>query len=139
MENASNALLMAGGILLAMMIVGLLIFGFTSISDYQNSQDDMKLTEQVAEFNSEYLPYEKNNLSLPELKTLYNKVESNNAENPDKQITFDSSIDIEYYMDWDFSDIPEEYKMNKSYTTTMIYGDDGYINYIKIRENEEGE
>ena len=39
MENASKALIIAGGMLIAMLIVGLLVWGFTSISRSQTSKN----------------------------------------------------------------------------------------------------
>ena len=136
MENASNALLMAGGILLAMLIVGLLIFGFTSISEYQDSKNDMKLEKQVAEFNKQYLPYEKENLTLPELKTLYNKIESNNITNPEHKIQLEINMEISAYMQYDFSKIPEKDKLKNSYKCVYIkYDDNGYIYIMGIEKN----
>ena len=38
MENASRALIIAGGMLIAMLVVSLLVWGFTSISAYQKEK-----------------------------------------------------------------------------------------------------
>ena len=42
MENASKALLMAGSVLIALMIVGLLVFMFSNLSNYQSSDTENK-------------------------------------------------------------------------------------------------
>ena len=77
MENASKALLMAGGILIALMILGALILMFTNLSDYKNSQDNYK-----KQYGKNYKRY-----ILEDVKNKYGKlveykiVESNSRRN----------------------------------------------------------
>ena len=40
MENASKALVMAGGILIALLVIGALLLMFNQVSDYQRSGTD---------------------------------------------------------------------------------------------------
>ncbi len=103
MENASKALLMAGGILIALLILGALIMMFTNLQDYQNSNDARTKNTQIAQFNNQFEPYNKdgenakgekdenNTLTLMELKSVYNKIESNNKQHP--EYTIDHNID----------------------------------------------
>lgn len=86
MENASKALLMAGGILIALLILGALVLLMTNLQTYQNANNDMTKNSQIAEFNNQFEPYNKNNLTLMELKSVYNKIESNNAQHPEYPI-----------------------------------------------------
>ncbi len=81
MENASRALMMAGGILIALMVLGALMLMFNNLSSYQEQNDITQEQAQVAEFNNQYLAYEKDNLTLMEMKSLYNKIQSNNVQN----------------------------------------------------------
>ncbi len=48
MENASKALIMAGGMLLAILIVSLLIYAWSLFSEYQASQDSLADVEDTA-------------------------------------------------------------------------------------------
>ena len=80
MENASKALLMAGGILIALMILGALIMMFTNLGMFQDQSEAKKKQDQIAKFNSEFEPYNKQKLSLMELKSVYSKIESNNSK-----------------------------------------------------------
>lgn len=57
MENISRALLIAGGILITMIIVSLLVFARTQWGKYQKRKDDAKNSEQVAEFNERFEAY----------------------------------------------------------------------------------
>ena len=147
MENASKALLMAGGILIALLVIGLVVLMFTELSDFQNSQNDMKKSTQVAEFNNQYEPYNKENLTIMELKTVYNKIMSHNLKNPEMNIEFNGdnlgsldnngvSTTVKKLLEGNFSDIEEGYKMNESFKCTGItYSDDGYINSISFQKN----
>lgn len=79
MENASKALIIAGGILLAMMILTMLISVGTSISDFEESQERTALTKQIEEFNNSYLAYNKTIMYGTDVLTVYNKAK--NEEN----------------------------------------------------------
>ena len=78
MENASKALLIAGGMLLAMMILVLIISLVNSISDVTESQDKKKLTEQIVQFNKEYEAYNKTKMYGIDVITVVNKAINHN-------------------------------------------------------------
>lgn len=132
MENAAKALTIAGGVFIALMILGALILMFSNLSSYQNQNDASAKQTQIAEFNNQYMPYDKENLTLMELKSLYNKIESNNTKNPDEQINTNIrekcqsvGIDIES----DFKKIQDEQKMNRVFRCSNIkYNSEGKIN-----------
>ena len=78
MENASKALIMAGGILLSIMILSLLVYVGTSMSDMAESQDRKLLTQQIEEFNKGYLAYNKTRLYGTDVITVVNKAVNHN-------------------------------------------------------------
>ena len=53
MENASKALIMAGGMLLAILIISLLVYAWSLFSKYQASKDSLADIEDTAKFNAE--------------------------------------------------------------------------------------
>lgn len=57
MENASKALLIAAGILIAIMVVTLLVIGWNSISSYFQAKDENTRIVQLSEFNQEFENY----------------------------------------------------------------------------------
>ena len=59
MENASKALLIAGGILFAIVLISMLLYMFSSVRNVAKTQDRNKLTQQIAEFNNGFLAYNK--------------------------------------------------------------------------------
>lgn len=85
MENASKALVMAGGVLVAILIIGALTFLFRDITSVEKEKEESKKVEQVNSFNKQYNAYEKE-LYGHELLSLYNKMESYN-----KKVTDDKS------------------------------------------------
>lgn len=118
MENATRALTMAGGILIALMILGALLLSFNNLSSYQNQKDSSELASQIAEFNNQFEPYNKSNLTLMELKSVYNKIQSNNAKN-DEQIKT-NILAVYPDIDKDFSSLPEEDKQKKVFKCVEI-------------------
>lgn len=145
MENASKALLIAGSVLIALMILGALMLMFGNLTNYQRTQDEANVTKEIAEFNNQFMPYEKNELTLMELKTVYNKIKSYLVKNPDKEFkqnicgsligyndggisnnrpsgytvkevfSYKSSVTEEYTAEDDFKTIPDSSKSNRKF------------------------
>ena len=57
MENASKALLMAGGILTALLVIGALILMFNQLGIYQKSNSQAEKNSQIAAFNRKFEKY----------------------------------------------------------------------------------
>lgn len=57
MENASKALIIAGGMLIAMMIMGLLVVGYNNFRKYQKAEVEAEEAAQVVEFNKKFEAY----------------------------------------------------------------------------------
>ena len=76
MENASKALIIAGAILLAILLISLGIFVFTQAQDTLGT---INLNDQeVMAFNNKLIPYQ-GKIRGSQLKQLFNLVDSNNA------------------------------------------------------------
>ena len=75
MENASKALIIAGSILIAILIIGLGVFIYSQASNTFNSNQLDQLV--VQQFNSQFEPYEGERLGS-EVRQLLQKVISNN-------------------------------------------------------------
>ncbi len=78
MENASKALIMAGGILIAILVVSLLVIGWNNITDYSRLQEEIQTAEQITTFNKEFESYNKGVVRGYELVSLANLVEDTN-------------------------------------------------------------
>ena len=75
MENASKALLMAGGILIAILIIGALLLMVTQIGDYQKTKDSGAKATQIAKFNSDFERYlDDKGIKGTDIVSLINKI-----------------------------------------------------------------
>ncbi len=74
MENASKALVMAGGVLISIIIISMLILMANSLTSYQDSLLHDYDTDNMAAFNSQFTAYERDDVRGNELLTLINKV-----------------------------------------------------------------
>lgn len=81
MENASKALIMAGGILIAILVVSLLVLGWNRISDYNRQQDETKTLDQIVKLNKEFESYNKKVVYGYEIISLNNLIEDTNERN----------------------------------------------------------
>ena len=77
MENASKALIMAGSVLIAILVIGLLVFGYNQLSDLEqqkeDSEGDLKGTEYMKKFEQfNRTLYGSELLSLANLQEDYN-------------------------------------------------------------------
>ena len=86
MENASKALIIAGGILIAIIILTMFIMMFNRMTSIQKTQEEKTKMEQLAAFNAEYEAYNKSQMYGADVITLKNKVNENNINNPSNQI-----------------------------------------------------
>lgn len=80
MENASKAIIMAGGILITLVIVSLLVMLFGQIGNIYSQEDNFKEVEQLEEYNRKFAAYTNIKslygselLSLANLANDYNK------------------------------------------------------------------
>ena len=79
MENATKALLIAAGMLFAMMILSLMVYAYSMFTGFQQSKVNATREEQINEFNLEYESYNRKDVRGIELYTLYAKIQDYNA------------------------------------------------------------
>lgn len=95
MENASKALLMAGGILIALLIIGALVLMFNQIGDYEKGQQSNEKNSQLAQFNLDFERYmDDKGITGADIISLINKVNdyNNKANNGGVNNSVDYSI-----------------------------------------------
>ncbi len=127
MENASKALIIAGAILLAILLISLGIMVFTQA---QETVNDTSLSQaEVTSFNSNYLKYE-GKQSGTMVKSLFSDVIANNAKesNPDIAVTFATGSLTSATSGISTSKIDT----TKQYTVVLGYGSDGRVNSVTI-------
>lgn len=95
MENASKALTIAGGVLIAVMLVVLVYYVFTHWGESQKMQEEELEVQRAEDFNKSYLSYEKV-LYGSELLGLVNKMSDYNISDAVKYDKYDTmSISVQ--------------------------------------------
>ncbi len=79
MENATKALIIAGGMLIAMLIVGLLVWGFGQIRSLQQEQTDQKTIQEIIDFNERFEAYNRTTVRGYQMISLANLVYDTNS------------------------------------------------------------
>lgn len=76
MENASKALLIAGGVLIAILLLTLFSYLFTQMASSTSSIYNSMSKHEIDEFNQQFLNYEgKEELTVQDVETLVNLAE----------------------------------------------------------------
>ena len=78
MENASKALMIAGGVLLAVLILSVLIYVYSHIQSVERSKAEVLQVEELAKFNREFETYNKNSMYGTDIISVINKAISYN-------------------------------------------------------------
>ena len=107
MENASKALLIAGGVLMTMLVIALLIFAWGKFSDFYRKDEDLSEITSLSEFNLQFTNYENREVYGYELISLANKVTDYNyrlsnaegAQNDEKYNPINMIIDFNHNRD----------------------------------------
>ena len=72
MSNASQALIMAAGILIGVLILALIVTLFASSSSLTAKYDEAKQMEAVQQYNAAFNKYLSRDLTIHEVETIYN-------------------------------------------------------------------
>ena len=81
MENASKALVIAGGVLIALMIIATLMYMVQNTASFSKSEEDQKRLEQITKFNLEYESFSKSIMRGTDVVTVANMAHNNNQLN----------------------------------------------------------
>lgn len=88
MENASKALIIAGSVLLALIVIGAFILMFSNLNDYQEKNDTAIEQKQIVEFNNQFSTYDRNGLRGTDMLSLMNRIIDYNSRKTTEDIGF---------------------------------------------------
>ena len=86
MENATKALLIAGSVLVAILLIAMGVKIFNSTSETTQSSQAVMDTTAITTFNSQFAGYDKLTVSATKVNILKQKVMASNAVNKNHQI-----------------------------------------------------
>ena len=136
MENASKALLIAGGVLIALIIISMLIMMLNKMSNLKNAQQEQIEIEQLAAFNAEFEAYNKKAMYGTDVITLINKVAENNkiySGNTDYQIVITLNGNV---MTSSTTSIGTDFEQNIFKCTKIGYNEHGRVSSIEINKRD---
>lgn len=111
MENAAKTLTIAGGVLIAIIVVVTLWYSFQQWGIFpQAKEDSTKISQEVA-FNKEFESYNKQNLYGTDVITVINKAIANN-----ERYGIEAETEDPYYMDVKITLANNVYTYTKEYT-----------------------
>lgn len=97
MENASKALIIAGSVLIALIIIGALVLMFSNLTAYQRNNTQTTREAQIVEFNRDYETFDRDGVRGSELYSLLNKViDYNRRKTTEGTAWADQGKDINY-------------------------------------------
>ena len=130
MENASKALIIAGAILLAILIIGLGVYIYRQAAGVIDTGTMDQLV--VSQFNAQFEPYLGNNVSGSNVKQLIKIIKASNRAKEDLTVTFIVKVgNIEYNNDDSEIKSGNTYKVESSSEGNKA----GYIEKITITKN----
>lgn len=74
MENASKALMMAGGVLISLIVIAVAVIAYQKFIEVQNYEQSATRTEQSADFNKSFEAFNRDKVYGSEILSLANKV-----------------------------------------------------------------
>lgn len=102
MENATKALEIAGGVLIALIILGAIVYFYNNLVELKKTEEDVKTEKQATDFNKDYEVYNRKDVYGSELLSIANKMHDYNSKEADEKgyarielnATFNNKSDI---------------------------------------------
>jgi len=126
MENASKALIIAGAILLAILLISLGIFIFTGAQDTAKNAGGLE-SQEAATFNASILKYEGTGKTASDIRSMKNEVIAANKKLSQNSKSTPITINGKTAKDEDTSVLVET---RRDYTIKVEYSSNGYISNV---------
>lgn len=86
MENAVKALEIAGSVLMAVLILSCIVFGYSKVREFKQEEEKEERILQASDFNKDFDAYDRDNLYGTDMFSISNKIETyNKKENLDER------------------------------------------------------
>ncbi|MDO5555297.1 MAG: hypothetical protein Q4G09_01165 [Clostridia bacterium] len=128
MENASKALLISGGVLIAMLILGIGVVLFMNYSQLGETYNQQVRATEIAKFNANFTKFEgRTNITAQEILTLKNFVDDYNKKTEEevKVNVGSTTINIDFLKNNSYNYF--EFK-------TIIYNNNGLVKSITFED-----
>lgn len=125
MENATKALLIAGGVLIAIIIISVMVITFKKTGNISKTYDKTINQEDVTKFNENFTKYLNKELTIHQAITITNFAKENG-------VAIDGGVKV--------SEIEERTLKNRYKISISIsdYNKEGYITRITLNKRQKG-
>lgn len=127
MENATKALLIAGGVLIAIITISVLVITFQKVGSVSKTYDQTVSQEEITRFNTNFTKYLGQNLTIHEVVTICNFAYNNTTH----------KVLVNGKTEQPYTSQNIAANLNSKFTIIIpanAYDDSGYINNIVITE-----
>ena len=129
MENASKAIIMAGGVLIAVSLISLAIYAYSYFKDYANVSEQMLSISQIESFNRYYDSFESTIRGIDALN-IYNKALEDINDGYQIDIVLQGTVASEIINQTDEELLSQ--KFLKEYNYSVDYDSSGRVNKITL-------
>lgn len=127
MENASKALLMAGGMMIAIAVISVALYFYSSARGFANTSEDILSSSQIQSFNRFYTAYEKTNIRVVDALNILNRAIEDGL---DTDMINSSNSNIKF-QDGHYTVTDPQYYLNSA-SLTLGYDVEGKVNKVTI-------
>ncbi len=125
MENASKALMIAGGVLISVLIISVALMVYNNMSSLSNSKQQVLEAEQLSKYNMQWESYNRDNLRGADVISIYNKAIDVNQKYREQE-----------GLDYDMITVYIKLKADIVENTEYWQWDIGLRQYKKVKETE---
>ena len=135
MENSSKALLIVGGVLIAVLMLSLFVYLYVTMHSFSNEYNSNIYIQKLQAFNAQFEVYNgRTNLTAQDIVTIVSMIEEYNSKNEGK-ITY-SGVSITNKFDFMMKNQKDDdNKMIRFTCEDIQYDSNGKVNYIKFKKN----
>lgn len=138
MENATKALLIAGAVLIAIILISTGLIILRSTSGVQDQVGTISDSMAVSAFNAQFNPYLGKNIPAVQVRALLSTIKANNSKNTHHVfLTMGTDLSVRLYPETAMTKITDAY-----YDVTVAnadnytgYSNDGYIQIINLKKS----
>lgn len=134
MENASKALLIAGAILIAILLIGIGMMVFGNISGITGQSQQQMDSMEIQIFNSKFSSYEGTNVSGSNVKQLLNTIVAHNSSTTDTSLQLDLVVGTKAIQKDNITSEINKIQSNARYSVTFTPNSSGF--YTKVTINK---
>lgn len=133
MENASKALVIAGAILVAILLISIGVLIINSTGDMTDQVGSTADTMAIETFNSQFTNYQGTAVSAAQVKSLVSKVNASNATNEATSSTDEKYVEI-VWAGGLTTNKASALKSTQKYSVVLDYATTGYVNKVTISD-----